>query len=65
MPMKIGEDDFCSTCMEWREYDEEGRCKVCGKIIKKMISEDDENSYDRYKSESPNIDEDDSDENEY
>ena len=31
----VGLDEFCSNCMEWREYDEEGRCIVCKKIIKK------------------------------
>ena len=30
----VGTDEFCSNCMEWREFDEGGRCKVCGKIIK-------------------------------
>lgn len=35
MTVKVGTDEFCSKCMEWREYDEEGRCKVCKKIIKK------------------------------
>jgi hypothetical protein len=65
MPIKIGKDDFCSNCMEWRDYDEEGRCKVCGKIIKKIISEDDKNAYERYKSEPPNIENDDESENEY
>ena len=37
MSIKIGKDDFCSNCMEWREYDEEGRCKVCGKIPEKKV----------------------------
>lgn len=33
----VGEDEFCSTCMEWRPYDEvTGKCKVCGRIIKKI-----------------------------
>jgi len=33
----VGEDEFCPTCMEWRAYDEvTGKCKVCGRIIKKM-----------------------------
>ncbi len=38
MPVMVGTDEFCSTCMEWREYDEEGRCKVCKKMIKKHSS---------------------------
>ena len=33
----VGEDEFCPTCMEWRAYDEvTGKCKVCGRIIKKI-----------------------------
>jgi hypothetical protein len=35
----VGEDEFCPTCMEWRSYDERGRCKVCGHIIKKIAGE--------------------------
>jgi len=32
----VGEDEFCPTCMEWRSFDElTGKCKVCGRIIKK------------------------------
>jgi hypothetical protein len=34
--MMVGEDEFCPTCMEWRSFDElTGKCKVCGRIIKK------------------------------
>ena len=43
----VGADEFCSTCMEWREYDEEGRCKVCGKLIKKTTRQNKAN-YDDY-----------------
>jgi len=33
----VGEDEFCPTCMEWRAFDEiSGKCKVCGRIIKKI-----------------------------
>jgi hypothetical protein len=33
----VGEDEFCPTCMEWRSFDElTGKCKVCGRIIKKI-----------------------------
>jgi hypothetical protein len=35
----VGEDEFCPTCMEWRSYDEHGRCVVCGHVIKKMSGE--------------------------
>ena len=33
--IKVGSDEFCPTCMEWREYDEEGKCTVCGRPIRK------------------------------
>jgi len=33
----VGEDEFCPTCMEWRAYDDAtGKCKVCGRLIKKI-----------------------------
>lgn len=33
----VGEDEFCPKCMEWRPFDEiTGKCKVCGRIIKKI-----------------------------
>jgi len=35
----VGEDEFCPTCMEWRSYDEHGRCIVCRHIIKKLAGE--------------------------
>lgn len=32
----VGEDEFCPTCMEWRAYDDvTGKCKICGRQIKK------------------------------
>ena len=49
----VGLDDFCSNCMEWREYDEEGRCKKCGKLIKKKLSSPGKDSYSEYESEDP------------
>jgi len=36
--ISIGSDEFCLNCMEWREFDEEGRCKICGKLVKKEPS---------------------------
>lgn len=51
MPIKIGNDEFCSNCMEWREYDEDGRCKVCGKIIYKQKAKYIKNSYAEYERE--------------
>jgi hypothetical protein len=33
----VGEDEFCPTCMEWRSYNETtGKCRVCGRLIKKI-----------------------------
>ncbi len=40
MKIKPGMDDFCLNCMEWREYDSNGRCKVCKHIIHKLKSND-------------------------
>ena len=51
MHVKIGEDEFCSKCMEWREYDNKGRCKVCGKIIMKQRLKEEKDSYSEYKQE--------------
>lgn len=35
MKIKPGKDEFCMHCMEWREYDNEGRCIAChNKIVK-------------------------------
>jgi len=31
----VGTDDFCKRCMDWREFDENGKCKVCGCHIQK------------------------------
>jgi hypothetical protein len=33
--VSVGKDEFCLSCMEWQECDENGRCTVCGKFIKK------------------------------
>ena len=34
--VKVGEDEFCPTCMEWRAFDEAtGKCVVCGRHIRK------------------------------
>jgi len=33
MKVKIGNDDFCLYCMEWREIDKDGRCKICKHLI--------------------------------
>ena len=46
--ISVGEDEFCSKCMEWRKYDEEGKCKVCGKIIKDTTRRIQDTQYDEY-----------------
>jgi len=43
----VGADEFCSNCMEWREYNEEGKCKVCGKFIK-TTKHRDQKDYNEY-----------------
>lgn len=55
MAVKVGSDEFCSKCMEWREYDSEGKCKVCGKVIKKMSKESHREGYNDYKTETPSF----------
>jgi len=49
MKLKVGKDEYCSNCMEWREYSEDGRCIVCNKIIKKKVLNSHIKSYDDYK----------------
>ena len=49
--MKVGSDEFCSNCMEWQEFDDEGKCKVCGKVIKKHKEVQKKDSYNEYKQE--------------
>ena len=51
MTVEVGKDEFCSNCMEWREYDEEGKCRVCGKIIFKKNPKGTEYSYAEYERE--------------
>jgi predicted amidophosphoribosyltransferase len=53
MIVKVGNDEFCSNCMDWREYDEQGRCKKCGKLIKKQLEIQQKDSYEQYKQETP------------
>ena len=66
MKIQIGKDEFCIDCAEWREYDENGRCKVCGKIIKKIVNNEPKNGYERYKTESPSFEcEEEADSSEY
>jgi hypothetical protein len=53
MVIKVGNDEFCLFCMEWREFDEKGRCKVCKQRIIRKVKKQDEPGYNGYKSESP------------
>ena len=53
MTTKIGNDEFCLHCMEWREYDEEGRCKICEQKIVKEVEKQQKRGYNEYKTESP------------
>ena len=50
MVMAVGNDEFCIKCMEWREYDNKGRCKICKNLIHKIknnkISREMLNEYD-------------------
>ena len=57
MSVEVGKDEFCSNCMEWREYDEEGKCKVCGKIIFKKKVKNAEYSYAEYEREKTDFEE--------
>jgi len=51
--MKVGVDEFCSNCMDWCEFDEEGKCKKCGKLIKKNAKGSKNIGYSEYKQEAP------------
>ena len=55
MKLKIGSDEFCLHCMEWREYDEEGRCKFCKRIIHKEDKKFEKEGYNELKTESPSF----------
>ena len=55
MAVKVGSDEFCSKCMEWREYDHEGKCKVCGKVIKKISKNQNKEGHDDYTTETPSF----------
>ena len=49
--VQVGEDEFCTECMEWRAIDKDGKCTVCGKILLKPKSEDKSQSYAEYERE--------------
>ena len=57
MKLKIGSDEFCLHCMEWREYDGEGRCKICKHIIHRENKKSEKEGYNNIKSESPSFEE--------
>jgi hypothetical protein len=47
----VGEDEFCTNCMEWRLYNKEGKCVVCGKQLLKKPSDKKTESYAEYERE--------------
>ncbi len=57
MKLKIGNDEFCLYCMDWREYDEQGRCKKCKHIIHRENKKSEKEGYNELKSESPSFEE--------
>jgi len=61
--VKVGKDEFCQKCMDWREYDEEGRCIVCGTLINKNLKPEKRDGYNDYKTETPSLENDDVEEN--
>ena len=65
MKLNVGSDEFCLHCMEWREYDEEGRCKICKHIIHKENKKSEKVGYNNLKSESPSFEELDEDIDDY
>lgn len=53
MMMEVGNDEFCIKCMEWREYNDKGRCRICNSMIHKLKkSEIQRNSFNDYYIES-------------
>lgn len=36
--MRVGRDDYCQTCNSWQRFDRDGKCKKCGRLIKKIVS---------------------------
>ena len=56
MKIKIGKDEFCLHCMEWQEYDEEGRCRVCKHIIHRETKKHEKEGYNELKSKAASFD---------
>ena len=46
--MKVDNDEYCLNCEEWREYDKDGRCILCGSIIKKNQMKSKSRNFDEY-----------------
>ncbi|KYK31547.1 MAG: hypothetical protein AYK22_02315 [Thermoplasmatales archaeon SG8-52-3] len=57
MKLKTGNDEFCLHCMEWREYDSEGRCKICKHIIHSENKKSDKDGYSSHESDSVSFEE--------
>lgn len=36
----VGIDEYCLKCKEWRTYDKQGNCKICGKQIRDVNARD-------------------------
>ena len=49
--VKVGKDEFCTQCMEWCTINEDGKCTVCGKPLKKTSSTKKTESYGEYERE--------------
>ena len=45
MAVTVGDDEFCLTCMEWRKCNDQGKCIVCGKQLKKQKGDSRSSSY--------------------
>jgi len=57
MKVKIGRDEFCLYCMEWREFDQKGRCKICKHTIHRVNEKNKKYGYNEPTSESPSLEE--------
>jgi len=65
MAKEIGKDEFCLHCMEWRKYDQDGRCVVCKHIIFKKDKKHEKVGYNEYKVESSEFEHDDFEDNDF
>lgn len=40
MKVLVGTDDYCPVCKDWQQFDDNGKCKICGTLIKKDVRSD-------------------------